>query len=41
MGVKVDFEIKKHGLFPDVVGEIDLLIHSMKGKGPLKSIEMT
>jgi len=41
MGIKVDFEVKKHGLFPDVVGEIELDIQSMKDKGPLKPIEMT
>jgi RNA 3'-terminal phosphate cyclase (ATP) len=41
MGIKVDYDVKKHGLFPDVVGEIELSIHSMNGKGPLKAIEMT
>lgn len=41
MGVKTNIKINKHGLFPDVVGDISLEIQSLVGKAPLKSIDMT
>ena len=41
MGVKTEIKVNKHGLFPDVVGDIQLDIQSLVGKAPLKSIDLT
>jgi len=41
MGIKTDIKLNKHGLFPDVVGDITLEIQSLVGKAPLKPIDFT
>jgi RNA 3'-terminal phosphate cyclase len=39
MGANVNYEIKKHGIFPDVVGQVNLNIKTMTS--PLKAIDLT
>ena len=39
LGANIDYQVAKHGLFPDTVGSIKMNIQSMKE--PLKSINLT
>jgi RNA 3'-terminal phosphate cyclase len=39
MGVEATYNVKYHGLFPDIIGELNLIIKSLKS--PLKPIDLT
>lgn len=39
MGANVSYDIKKHGIFPDVVGQVNLNIKTLTA--PLKAIDLT
>jgi RNA 3'-terminal phosphate cyclase len=39
MGARIDYQVKKHGLFPDVVGETQFTIRALSEK--LKPIDLT
>lgn len=38
MGVEVDYQVKKQGLFPDCIGEVEFTIK--KQEQPLKAIDL-
>jgi RNA 3'-terminal phosphate cyclase len=39
MGAQVEYEVKYHGFFPDIIGDVTFNIKSLKE--PLKPIDLT